>query len=137
MGISRLAPTVLILNSSLSSLQYRGEARPQMKEHFSQQVMEAALKNPTSQNLAFYLATMTPNSGSAGYPPPWSPIPGMPQTAGVWPMPPGIGHYEYNSSAFNVAGGPPAEIARQDGKNDSKRVDNRCPPNAARVHVRQ
>lgn len=136
MGISRLSPIVLMLNSSLF-LQYRGEARPQLNEHYTQHMMEAALKNPTSQNLAFYLATMAPNSGSAGYPPPWSQIPGMPQTTGVWPMPQGIGHYDYNTSAFNVVGGPPAEVARQDGRNESKRVDNRCPPNTARVHVRQ
>lgn len=94
------------------------------------------MKNPASQNLAFYLATMAPNSGSAGYPS-WSSIPGMPQTKGVWSMPPGICHYDYNPSAFSVAGGPPAEIARQDGKNESKHVDNRCPPNTALVNVSQ
>lgn len=64
-------------------LQYRGEAHPQLKEPYSQHMMEAALKNPASQNLAFYLAAMAQNSGSASYPS-WSSIPGIPQT---WSMP--------------------------------------------------
>lgn len=94
------------------------------------------MKNPPSQNLAFYLATMAPNSRSAGYPS-WPSIHGMPQTGAVWSVPPGVGHYDYNPSAFSVAGGPPAEIARQGGKNERNPVDNRRPPNTALVNVGQ
>lgn len=136
-GNIEMTPNCLDAKPESLSLQYRGEAGAQLNEHYTQHMMEAALKNPSSQNLAFYLATMAPNSGSGSgsYVPPWPKIPGMPQPTGVWPMPTGVGHYEYNASAFNVVAGAPAEMARQDGKNESTRVDNRCAPQAALVNV--
>ncbi|KAM9337561.1 homeobox protein NANOG [Symphorus nematophorus] len=84
---------------------YQGEARPQLKEHYNQHMMEAAFKKTAPQNLAFYLATMGPAAGSAGYPswssgPPQTAVPTRPQAAG-WSMPPGVGHYDYNRTAFN------------------------------------
>lgn len=87
--------------------QYQGEARPQLKEHYNQHMMEAAFRKAAPQNLAFYLAAMGGAAGSAGYPS-WSSnssqtaVPTRPQVAG-WSMPPGVSHYEYNPSAFNPA----------------------------------
>uniref|UniRef100_UPI0037E8EDA2 homeobox protein NANOG n=1 Tax=Semicossyphus pulcher TaxID=241346 RepID=UPI0037E8EDA2 len=86
---------------------YQGEARPQLKEHYNQHMMEAAFKKTAPQNLAFYLAAMSSTAGTAGYPS-WSSgstqtaVPTRPQATG-WSMPPGVTHYEYNSSAFNLA----------------------------------
>ncbi|XP_067434701.1 homeobox protein NANOG [Thunnus thynnus] len=77
-----------------------GEARPQLREHYNQHVMEAAFKKTAPQNLAFYLAAMGSTAGSAGYPS-WSSstsqnaVPPRPQAAG-WSMPPGVSHYEFN-----------------------------------------
>lgn len=89
--------------------------------------MEAAFKTSASQNLAFYLAAVGPTSGSGGYPswstgPHQTAVPGRPQVVG-WPMPPGISHYEYNPSAFNMAGTAPADAAEQDKNHDSKDVE--------------
>nr|XP_020497303.1 homeobox protein Hox-D3-like [Labrus bergylta] len=86
---------------------YQGEGRPQLKEHYNQHIMEAAFKKTAPQNLAFYLAAMSSTAGSAGYPS-WSSgssqagMPTKPQGTG-WSMPPGVGHYEFNHSAFNSA----------------------------------
>ncbi|KAI9542790.1 hypothetical protein NQZ68_016093 [Dissostichus eleginoides] len=75
---------------------YQGEARPQLKEHYNQHMMETSFKKAAPQNLAFYLAAMNSVAGSAGYPP-WPPgssqtaVPPRPQ---AWSMPPGVNHYE-------------------------------------------
>lgn len=89
-------------------LQYQGEAQPQLKEHYNQHMVEAALKKTAPQNLAFYLAAMGGAAGPAGYPT-WSPsssqpavAPRPPQPAG-WSMPPGVSHYEYSANAFNAS----------------------------------
>lgn len=87
-------------------LQYQGEAQPQLKEHYSQHMVEAALKKSAPQNLAFYLAAMGGAAGPAGYPT-WSPnssqtaVPTRPPQPTGWSMPPGVSHYEYSASAFN------------------------------------
>uniref|UniRef100_A0A665X5I3 Nanog homeobox n=1 Tax=Echeneis naucrates TaxID=173247 RepID=A0A665X5I3_ECHNA len=84
---------------------YQGEALPQLKEHYNQHMMEAALKKPVPQNLAFYLASIGNAPGPAGYPS-WSStssqtaVHSRPQPSG-WPMPPGVSHYEYNPNVFN------------------------------------
>uniref|UniRef100_A0A665UED9 Homeobox domain-containing protein n=1 Tax=Echeneis naucrates TaxID=173247 RepID=A0A665UED9_ECHNA len=71
---------------------YQGEALPQ-------HMMEAALKEPVPQNLAFYLPSIGNAPGPAGYPS-WSST--SSQTAAhSRPMPPGVSHYEYNPNVFN------------------------------------
>ncbi|CAJ1082428.1 homeobox protein NANOG [Xyrichtys novacula] len=84
---------------------YQGESQPQLKEHYNQHMMEAAMKNTSPQNLAFYLAAMRSAAGSAGYPswPTSSQQLGLqsrPQAAG-WSMPPGVPTHEYNHNAFS------------------------------------
>ncbi|AWP20840.1 Homeodomain transcription factor Nanog [Scophthalmus maximus] len=87
---------------------YGGEAQSQLKEHYNQHMMETDFKKATPQNLAFYLAAMGSAAGSAGYPS-WSPgpsqtaVPARPQAVG-WSMPPGVGHYDYNTNTFNSPG---------------------------------
>ncbi|XP_071341876.1 homeobox protein NANOG isoform X2 [Trachinotus anak] len=82
-----------------------GEAQSQLKEHYNQHMVEAALKKTAPQNLAFYLAAMGSAAGPAGYPS-WTSnssqtaVPPRPQATG-WSMPPGVSHYEYNSNAFS------------------------------------
>ncbi|XP_070842559.1 homeobox protein NANOG [Chaetodon trifascialis] len=106
---------------------YQGEARPQLKEHYNQHMMEAAFKKTAPQNLAFYLATMGSAAGSGGYPS-WSP--GLPQTAmpsrphaAGWSMPPGISPYDYNPSAFNSASVASASNTGHDTSFDCKDVE--------------
>ncbi|KAM7370067.1 hypothetical protein PAMP_011352 [Pampus punctatissimus] len=110
---------------------YQGEARPQLREHYNQHMMEAAFKKTAPQNLAFYLAAMGSTAGSAGYPS-WSSntsqtaVTHRPQAAG-WSMPPGVSHYEFN----------PASNAEQDTSFDSKDgepVNNSSSLNTAAVH---
>ncbi|XP_040921784.1 homeobox protein NANOG [Toxotes jaculatrix] len=84
---------------------YKGEAQPQLKEHYNQHMMEAAFKKTAPQNLGFYLAAMGSAAGSASYPSWSSPssqtaIPNRPQATG-WSMPPGVGHYEQNPNVFS------------------------------------
>ncbi|XP_070709355.1 homeobox protein NANOG [Pempheris klunzingeri] len=105
---------------------YQGEVRPQLKGHYNQHMMEAAFKKATPQNVAFYLAAMGSAAGSAGYPS-WSSVtpqtamPTRPQAAG-WSMPQGVGHYDYNPSAFNSTSvasantGHDASFESQDGE---------------------
>uniref|UniRef100_A0A3P8RUA3 Nanog homeobox n=1 Tax=Amphiprion percula TaxID=161767 RepID=A0A3P8RUA3_AMPPE len=87
---------------------YQEEARPPLREHYNQHMMEAAFKKTAPQNLAFYLAAMGSAAGSPGYPP-WSStssqaaVPNRPQVTG-WSMPPGVSHYDYNPGTFNLAG---------------------------------
>nr|UNA88630.1 nanog homeobox [Centropyge vrolikii] len=119
---------------------YQGEARPQLKEHYNQHMMEAAFKKTTPQNLAFYLAAMGSAAGSGGYPswssgPPQTAVPTRPQAAG-WSMPPGVSHYEYNPNAYN-----PASVASANTGHDTsfesvdcEPVNNRGTLNTAIVH---
>uniref|UniRef100_A0A3B4WV70 Nanog homeobox n=1 Tax=Seriola lalandi dorsalis TaxID=1841481 RepID=A0A3B4WV70_SERLL len=79
---------ILLLNCFI--LQYQGEAQPQLKEHYNQHMVEAALKKTAPQNVAFYLAAM----GSA------TAVSTRPQATG-WSMPPGVGQYEYSPNVFN------------------------------------
>ncbi|KAK5850132.1 hypothetical protein PBY51_014407 [Eleginops maclovinus] len=113
---------------------YQGEARPQLKEHYNQHMIETAFKKTTPQNLAFYLAAMNSAAGSAGYPG-WSPgssqtaVPPRPQAVG-WTMPPGVNHYEYNPMAFNPASAAPVNNTGHDTSFESKGgepVDTRGP----------
>ncbi|XP_035508194.1 homeobox protein NANOG [Morone saxatilis] len=120
---------------------YQGEARPQLKEHYNQHMMESAFKKTAPQNLAFYLAAMGSAAGSAGYPswssgPPQTAVPTRPQAAG-WSMPPGIGHYEYNPGAFNSANVASANNTGHDTSFESKDVESvnsRGSLNTAIVH---
>uniref|UniRef100_A0A3B4V107 Nanog homeobox n=1 Tax=Seriola dumerili TaxID=41447 RepID=A0A3B4V107_SERDU len=73
-------------------LQYQGEAQPQLKEHYNQHIVEAALKKTAPQNVAFYLAAM----GSA------TAVSTRPQATG-WSMPPGVSQYEYSPNVFNLS----------------------------------
>ncbi|XP_032359748.1 homeobox protein NANOG [Etheostoma spectabile] len=100
---------------------YQGDARPQLKEQYNQHMMEAAFVKNSSQNLAFYLATMGSAPGSAGYPS-WAPgspqtaVPSRPQAAG-WSMPQAAGWsrpYEYNPNAFTSVSDTAANNAGQD-----------------------
>lgn len=66
-------------------------------------------------------------AGSAGYPS-WSSgthqaaVPTRPQ-AGGWPLPPGIGHYEYNPTVFNTAGMASANNTGHNTSFESKDVE--------------
>ncbi len=123
------------------SFQYPGEARPQIKEHYNQHMMEAAFKKTAPQNLAFYLAAMGPAAGSTGYPSwssgsPQTAMPTRPQAAG-WSMPPGVSHYEYNHGAFNSANVASANNTGHDTSfenKDGEPVNSRGSLNSAIVH---
>ncbi|XP_023265209.1 homeobox protein Hox-B5a-like [Seriola lalandi dorsalis] len=84
---------------------YQGEAQPQLKEHYNQHMVEAALKKTAPQNVAFYLAAMGSAAGPPGYHS-WSStssqtaVSTRPQATG-WSMPPGVGQYEYSPNVFN------------------------------------
>lgn len=98
---------ILIWATTWLSFCYQGEAQPQLKEHYNQHMMEAAFRKTAPQNLAFYLAALGSTARSAGHPswssnPHQTAVPIRPQTGGL-SMPPGISHYEYNPSAFNLA----------------------------------
>lgn len=109
------------------SPQYQGEARPQMKEHYNQRMMETSFKKGAPQNLALYLAAINSVAGAAGYPP-WAPgssqtaVPPRPQ---AWSMPPGVNHYDYNPMAFNSASAAPANNTGHDIRFESKDGDTR------------
>uniref|UniRef100_A0A3B4ZU30 Homeobox protein Nkx-2.6-like n=1 Tax=Stegastes partitus TaxID=144197 RepID=A0A3B4ZU30_9TELE len=118
---------------------YQGEARPQLREHYNQHVMEAAFKKTTPQNLAFYLAAM--GTGSPGYPAwsstsPQAAAPNRPQMTS-WSMPQGVGNYEYNPSPFNLA---PVAALNNFGhdpsfeNNDGVPVNTQSSLNAAMAH---
>lgn len=101
--------------------QYPGEAGPQHREHYNQQMREVvALKTTTpGQNLSYYLAAMGAATGAPGYPPLPSaassqPSASRPQAAN-WSMPPPVTHYEYNPNAFSNAG---ASVAVGDAGGD-------------------
>ncbi|XP_074478183.1 homeobox protein NANOG [Sebastes fasciatus] len=110
---------------------YQGEARPQIKEHYNQHMMDTFKKNP--QNMAFYLAAMGSAAGAPGYPS-WSSgsaqtaMTSRPQAAG-WSMPPGVGHYEYNPHAFNPTSVASASNTGQDMSFNGK--DERGAPSTA------
>ncbi|XP_010739920.3 homeobox protein NANOG [Larimichthys crocea] len=118
---------------------YQGDGRPQLKEHYTQHMMEAAFKKTAPQNLAFYLAAMGSAAGPAGYTswsagPPQTAVPARPQAAG-WSMPPGISHYEYNPSAFNSATVASANSGPESFESkDGEPINNRSSLNTAIVH---
>ncbi|KAM6900526.1 homeobox protein NANOG [Xenentodon cancila] len=86
---------------------YQGDARPQLRKHYTQHMMEAAFKS-TPQNLAFYLHAVGGAPRPAGYHS-WSPsssqgaVSNRPPVSG-WSMPLDGGRYDYNPNAFNPAG---------------------------------
>ncbi|XP_050922897.1 homeobox protein NANOG isoform X3 [Lates calcarifer] len=117
---------------------YKGEAQPQLKEHYNQHMMEAAFKKTAPQNLAFYLATMGSTAGSAGYPS-WSStssqtaVPTRPQ-ATSWSMPAGVSHYEYNPNAFNPSTANNAGHDMSFENKDEEPVNSRSSLNTAIAH---
>ncbi|XP_051796414.1 homeobox protein DBX1-like [Acanthochromis polyacanthus] len=87
---------------------YQGEARPPLREHFNQHMMEATFNKTTPQNLPFLMAAVGSAAGSPWYPS-WSstsPQAAVPNTSQVtgWSMTPGVSHYVYNPGTFNLGG---------------------------------
>uniref|UniRef100_A0A8C6TBX9 Nanog homeobox n=1 Tax=Neogobius melanostomus TaxID=47308 RepID=A0A8C6TBX9_9GOBI len=98
---------------------YQGHVRPAPKEHYNPHVIEAALKKPTPQDLALYLAAVGGANGSAGYPA-WPPnatqstVHSRPQVPG-WPLPPGSApQFAYNAifNAQSLSNAPDAGSRR-------------------------
>ncbi|KAK2812884.1 hypothetical protein Q5P01_000931 [Channa striata] len=86
---------------------YQGQAQTQFREHYNHHVMQAPFRQTAQQNTNFYLPPMGSAAGSAAYTP-WSSstsqtvVPNQPQMA-AWSIPPGVGHYEFNTTALNSA----------------------------------
>uniref|UniRef100_A0A3Q2ZQZ3 Homeobox protein ceh-22-like n=1 Tax=Kryptolebias marmoratus TaxID=37003 RepID=A0A3Q2ZQZ3_KRYMA len=95
------------------------QGHPQLREHYSQHSMEAALKN-TPQNLAYYLG-----AGSAGFPH-WSS--NSPQAAG-WPVAPGANHFDYMFNSNNFAPGPSLDCKDGDPVGSQNSVNAVMVPN--------
>nr|XP_057915845.1 homeobox protein NANOG [Doryrhamphus excisus] len=83
---------------------------------YQPETQRPAFKKTTPQNMSFYLASMGSATGSAGYP---SGTPGQAMVpAAGWPMPSGVGQYEYNPGMFHLSGNnePDSNFEGKDGE---------------------
>ncbi|KAK2812883.1 hypothetical protein Q5P01_000930 [Channa striata] len=86
---------------------YQGQTQTQFQTHYNHPVMPAPFRQTAQQNTNVYFPPMGSAAGSAAYTP-WSSstsqtvVPNQPQMA-AWSIPPGVGHYEFNTTALNFA----------------------------------